>query len=402
MSQRAVTLNRSPWQGVFYLTGGGSGLLAELLGTPGASRTVLEVVVPYAAVALAELLGRAPEQACSHATARALAMAAFQRARSLQRKQSLQRKESLQHKESLQRRDTARLQPDENAPPNTFGLGCTASLATDRTKRGKHRAYVAMQTEASTYTATLLLEGDRNSEERTLVDMLWHALSRSLDLNLETPPPENFDSDLTHAQAHWRALILDEARAHATRPHDGKLLFPGAFNPLHHAHERMLEIAEAKTGLTGAYELSLINVDKPLLDYTEIESRLQQFSSPVWLTRLPTFLDKARYFPGAHFIVGADTLLRIVDPRYYAGVAARDAALAELADLGCRFIVFGRTLGAEFRSLSDLQLPGDFAKLCTGISEAEFHEPISSTELRQGQANVGKPAAKDSPDPPDA
>ena len=77
MSQRAVILHRSPWQGVFHVTGGGSGLLAELLTTPGASGTVLEAVVPYAPAALADLLGRAPDQACSPATARSLAMSAF-------------------------------------------------------------------------------------------------------------------------------------------------------------------------------------------------------------------------------------------------------------------------------------------------------------------------------------
>ena len=54
MSQRAVILHRSPWQGVFHITGGGSGLLAELLTTPGASGTVLEAVVPYAEAALAD------------------------------------------------------------------------------------------------------------------------------------------------------------------------------------------------------------------------------------------------------------------------------------------------------------------------------------------------------------
>ena len=214
--------------------------------------------------------------------------------------------------------------------------------------------------------------------------MLWYALSVSLDLNLETPPPEDLDSTRTEATEHWRALVADEATAYSTQAHDGKLLFPGAFNPLHHAHQSMLKIAEAKTGLTGAYELSIINVDKPVLDYVEIESRLQQFNDPVWLTRLPTFLDKARFFPGARFIVGTDTVTRIVDPVYYASGSARDAALAELVDLGSRFIVFGRVIGSAFHSLSDLNLPSGFRKICDEVSEQEFHEPISSTELRKG------------------
>ena len=83
MSERARILHSADWQGVFYLTGGGSLLISELLTTPGASASVLEVQVPYAAAALADLLGRAPDRACSDSTARAMAMAAFQRARAL-------------------------------------------------------------------------------------------------------------------------------------------------------------------------------------------------------------------------------------------------------------------------------------------------------------------------------
>ncbi|TDJ26765.1 MAG: hypothetical protein E2O59_09355, partial [Gammaproteobacteria bacterium] len=73
MSGRAQKLHATPWQGVFYLTGGGSEFLSELLTTAGASKTVLEARVPYAPDALEELLGQIPEQACSDGTARSLA-----------------------------------------------------------------------------------------------------------------------------------------------------------------------------------------------------------------------------------------------------------------------------------------------------------------------------------------
>jgi hypothetical protein len=152
---------------------------------------------------------------------------------------------------------------------------------------------------------------------------------------------------------------------------------------LHRAHERMLTIAEERTGLTGAFELSIVNVDKPLLDYTEIDQRLRQFARPVWLTRLPTFIEKARYFPGSAFVVGVDTLVRIVEPRYYGGTAARDAALGELAALGTRFVVFGRVLDGSFQTLVDLDLPASIQALCFGIGATEFSDPVSSTDLRR-------------------
>ena len=63
MSERALSLHDSPWQGVFYVTGGGMPFVSEILSTPGASATVLEAQVPYANLALTELLGRQPDQA---------------------------------------------------------------------------------------------------------------------------------------------------------------------------------------------------------------------------------------------------------------------------------------------------------------------------------------------------
>jgi nicotinamide mononucleotide (NMN) deamidase PncC len=361
MSARAEILHRSRWQGVFYVTGGGTLLLSELLTTAGASATVLEARVPYAAAALEEILGRPPEQACSDATARAMAMAAFQRARRLSAG-----------------RHTA----------SAFGLACTASLATTREKRGRHRAHVAVQTAASTYGAHLDFRGGREAQERQLLELLWHALAEALNLELPVTPPGSPMVAHTTAQGHWRDLILGEEAAYATAPHDGRLLMPGAFNPLHHAHEGMLAIAEQKTGLPGAFELSIVNVDKPFLDYTEIDLRLRQFTRPVWVTRLPTFLEKARRFRGAHFAVGIDTLIRIVDPGYYGSLTARDRALAELAELDTRFVVFGRALEEGFLGLSDVTLPSLFRELCIEVSKAEFDDPVSSTALRRGATDT--------------
>ena len=65
---------------VLALTGGGSRVIAELLTVPGASRFVLEALVPYSEPALARFLGGHPDHFCSSATARAMAMAAYLRA----------------------------------------------------------------------------------------------------------------------------------------------------------------------------------------------------------------------------------------------------------------------------------------------------------------------------------
>jgi len=365
MTTPAAILHQSSWMGVFIVTGGGSGFLAELLSEPGASATVLDARVPYSAAALKQILGATPEQACSDATARAMAMMAFQRALEL-----------------------TSLDPDAGTEEQQlFGLGVTASLASNRDKRGAHRAHLAIQTANDTWTLALEFNGDRASEEVQLVAMIWQQLLQTLQLR--TPGAQASQARHTPAAPAWRDLILGDAVAVAIgSEHDGKLLLPGAFNPLHDGHRRMLEIAEALTGQRGAFELSVANVDKPLLDYQEIATRLAQFDTPVWLTHLPTFIEKARHFPGATFVVGLDTLLRIADDAYYTSEFAMLEAFREFAALDTHFVVFGRNLDpASFKVLDDVvaHLPPELATRCVGIDAQTFNDPVSSTGLRRSR-----------------
>ena len=357
MSNRALALHANPWTGVYYITGGGSQFIAEVLSAPGASRSVLEMTVPYATSALTDLLGREPEQSCSAATARTMAMAAFQRAQRL----------------------SATL--DDAVRP--FGLACTASLATDREKRGRHRAHVAVQTEWETHFAEIDLYGDRASEEAQLLDALWDCLNATLARSTVSGSSDTKHSIQTHrAEPDWRHVLMGDSPTAVTKHHDGKLIVSGSFNPVHVGHQNMLTTAEALTGRAGAFELSMLNADKPPLDYHEVGTRLAQFELPVWLTRLPTFVEKASHFHDAIFAVGVDTITRIDAVRFYASEYGRDAALKQLADYGCTFLVFGRTDKNQFIQLQDIDLSPALRQLCRAVPEGMFREDISSTELR--------------------
>ena len=59
----------------------------------------------------------------------------------------------------------------------------------------------------------------------------------------------------------------------------------------------------------------------------------------------PLFLHKARLFRSSTFVIGHDTYVRLVDPKYYASL---EETLSEFADLGTRFVVAGR--GGQFLS----------------------------------------------------
>ena len=109
-----------------------------------------------------------------------------------------------------------------------------------------------------------------------------------------------------------------------------------------------------------ALEISILNVDKPPLDYFEIERRAGQFppEQTVYLTRAATFEEKSRLFPGATFVVGGDTLRRIAAPQLLRRRRGRlPCAMERIAGRGCRFLVFGRDMGTGFVRLADLDLP---------------------------------------------
>jgi hypothetical protein len=162
-----------------------------------------------------------------------------------------------------------------------------------------------------------------------------------------------------------------------------RAILSGSFNPWHDGHRTLAAVVERWLSAPVHYELSRANVDKPELDESEVQRRIAQFSgaAPIWVTRAPTFAEKAKLFPGAAFAVGFDTAVRMLDPKYAGSEAGRDAALRTILECECRVIVGGRIdAGGTFREWS---YAGAFAELFEGIREAEFRVDLSSTELRR-------------------
>ena len=361
MTDEAVVraLHESPARGVFAVTGGGSLLLSDLLGVPGASGTVVYGAVPYAASALAAFIGGTPDSACSAATARDLAMRCF-------------------------------LQATELDPgPDRFGFALTASLATPRMKAGEHRAHLAMQTSSVTRTWSLhLAKGARSraQEERLVANVALHVLADACGIANDRPAltgDETLETAVARGDAPWQELLAGTRQVGNARP---RALFPGAFHPLHDGHRRMAQFAEGRLGVPVTFELSIHNVDKPPLNFHDLRERAAQFDADaLCLTNTATFVEKARTFGAVTFVVGADTMRRIADPKYYpAGNMTQ--ALDEIADRGCRFLVFGRSDGDRFVTLDDLDLPHGLRGLCDGVGEADHRIDLSSTEIREHHA----------------
>lgn len=367
-------------------TGGGSRAVHYLLNHPGASRAVLEVQIPYSGSALADYLATSGPHPVTADTARAMAARAFARAGEL----------------------TAGNRQGGGAPDShLLGAACTAALATVPQRRGEDRCWLALRTPDQYRMVALSFaresSGRLEQEEvlsRTLLQALCQACGPSRGLGASEAVGEQLP-DWAGVEAFGFAAgqALDEffdggGKTVERRPggafrracQDGRrVIFAGSFNPFHEGHAQLAGVARARTGREVTLEISIANVDKPTLGYVEIAQRLDALPDEygVMVTRAATFPEKARLFPGSVFVIGYDTVIRLLDGAYYGGGrGAVDQALAELDESGCRFLVAGRLHGEEFYQLGDLEVPPAFRHLFEAIPESEFRRDISSSELR--------------------
>lgn len=368
-----VALHQTPCRMVLALTGGGASAAADLLAVPGGSKTILEVIIPYGEQALADFLGQVPEQFCSLETSRILARRALERARWLA--------------------------PGEDV----VGLGSTASLASDRPKRGDHRVHLSIHRGEQCRSFSLTLNKgarDRQGEETLLKTLILNALAEAVGLEdrleLALLPGEATRKEqlgdttlacfLRGELATLRMTLANRIQPGNWDPAHPMALMPGSFNPVHAGHWALAVAAAKRLDLPVAFELSIANVDKPALAVEELRQRLPQFQwhAPVWLTRAPTFVEKARLFPRATFVVGADTAVRIVAPRYYEGAEeGMLRGLSFLRDQGCQFLVAGRVdSSGQFIGLESIAIPNGFQQMFQALPSEAFRLDLSSTAIR--------------------
>ncbi|KAL3914805.1 MAG: hypothetical protein SGILL_005946 [Bacillariaceae sp.] len=160
---------------------------------------------------------------------------------------------------------------------------------------------------------------------------------------------------------------------------------------------------------TVFFELSVMNADKPAIDPMMVAERVEKFlnlpnmpqSWGVMLTSAPLFAEKLHDLkacivdkhPEVNFVIGTDTLVRIINPKYY-GSSERKMLDALKAMAGAHFFVGGRleqsvkTGNPRFVSGQEElnRVPGTWAaQMFTIMKEPEFRIDVSSSEIRRKQ-----------------
>lgn len=366
-------IHDTPGRTVMVTAGAGTYALAWLLGVAGASRTLLEALVPYDWAAFDDFLGQTPHQYVSLPTARLMAGRALSRGRWL------------------------------HGDEKVIGLACTATIATDRPKRGEHRAHIATWQLSGVDSYSLQLNKgirNRSGEEmlvsRLIINALAHAYGLSAEIPLEldaTDDCKQEHADLAHYARRLRRgnidcfSITEDGEVAGAGPAE-RLILSGAFNPLHEGHLSLAKEAQKRLDRPIAFELAAHNADKGPLASEEVLERLAQFAGrwPVTVSHAATFVEKARLYPQTTFVVGYDTAARIVHPRYYDNSRQnlRDA-LDEIRRRGCSFLVAGRKgEDGQFHPAPSLTVPQGFEPLFQPLTG--FRRDISSTELRESGA----------------
>ncbi len=367
MHELVDKIHKTPHKVGMIVSGGGTEVFKELLYRGGGSNTLLFGEIPYDTYFTKQILKKEPEKLVSETTARQFAMSAFQKCLATGIDPSL-----------------------------LIGLGSTSSLQkTPEERLGReHDIYIAAQTLTKTITWSWCVDNkliqDQDPFQRRIMEEEFNA-QLIIDLLAEVSDIDNSyfmgDLGIKSSTIDLSELILGKSSCIVFNGSDlnlshtkfhNKLIFPGSFNPIHAAHRQIAQYAEKLLKKYCWYEISMTNVDKPSLDYLTIEERINTLDRGVIISNAATFTEKARTFPNSTFVVGFDTLRRIIDEKYAGPI---EQVTDIFHQFNTKFLVFGRVDSSGEFNCSLEGFPEYFRQNATLVSD--FRCDISSTKLRK-------------------
>lgn len=365
--ERLLTLDPAP-QIAVIATGAGAGFLHALWAVPGISKVLVRASLPYANAATVAEIGYAPEHFVSVEAAIGLAHAAYAQA---------------------SRVGAGRL----------VGMGITASVATTREHRGQPRFEIAVMDGNRVLTTSRTLAHGMGAIARERDDLdVTHAAMGLLEGLLfgDTGEPSREATALSQEIFFkFPVFMMNGTRDWAPAVADQLLFYPGAFDPLHEGHVGLHQAAGLATWRRAFFEITSDQPHKEPLSVQTMLTRaeaLRRAGCSVLFSRgAPLYIDKARRYPGAHFVIGADALDRMLDPKWCPVMPM----LEEFDKLGTRFWVGARN-GKDLKTVLIERLGDDWFRQATRWSADPAMTPgsslfrqvdgtwdISSTELRE-------------------
>lgn len=353
----------------FVATGGGAGFQQELWSEPGSSAYFSGASFPYSPEEQEEFLGFTPEHFCSEEAAIDLASAAYMKAYKFGGK-------------------------------NPVGLAITASVASEREHRGDHRLYGAIMTNDKVMTVHHPIQKGvgRCKREQDGIDCdatAFFALLDGLDIaEADIGKPDYKDATAIAKERFFlRPLFTANGKRLARIPtvkpegdyrHDPWVLMPGAFNPPHEGHFGAADHLLQEYGKEVIFEITAEPPHKEWLTVQQLlqRAKLLQGHHRIFTRKEPYYIDKARAFPGMGIMLGADAMVRILDPKWGVDV---DQMFKEMDELRTKLYINGRDVDGKFlrRNDIDAMLTPEQSNIFRFISlpvGGEYH--ISSTEIR--------------------
>jgi nicotinic acid mononucleotide adenylyltransferase len=365
-------------------TGAGAGIQNALWEVPGSSAYLGGAQFPYAPEEQEELLGFMPEHFCSEEVAVDLASAAYMKAYKFGGKKPV-------------------------------GVGLTASVASEKIHRGDHRIFVCIITDDVVRTAHFTLEKKVGIEARYNDGQIAELIAFDLLIDIFDIP--SFDQELTflnkvisdslperiqrYKYQDRADLAKERFFAHPFFDIDGRRhstlltafranrlsLYPGAFNPPHEGHFGIATSMFQSYGKRVIFEVTAEPPHKEPLTVQQLlqRAKLLQKHDRFFTRHEPYYIDKARSFPGVGLVLGADAMVRLLDPKWGHDYIKM---FQEFHDLGTTLFVVGRDINGKFVSRDDIYqdlsvVQPEQARLFSRISVPLSGEwNISSTELR--------------------
>lgn len=333
-------------------TGAGAGFQNLLWRVPGASSYLIGGAFPYAPEETDAFLGFKPERYCSAETALDMAMEAYYRAYA----------------------------PD-GAPP--IGIGLTASVASLKAHRGDHRVFAAWFSDQGHQVLGMTLpknvgEDFRQQDGKDADDLAVIALLHACNNSSSTRFKVECESPETRFFKH-PYFRFNGTREATPTPSKDLTLFPGAFNPPHEGHLGMASNCERQTGRKVTFAITYNPPHKDAITVADMLKRAKLLGGRDLLFTKddPLYIDKARAFPGASFLIGADAVERMYDAAWCEDPAT---LTREFDSLGTWFYVAERKGADRFIRFHDIVCN----PIYDGFPGQAIHGrwDISSTEVR--------------------